>query len=72
VLIIKLLKKTCTVLVVKYYWNVEVRSGCAILWMSSAKNMKKFSLLLKKLLRRLITMDPPPQLSPRTTVTALK
>jgi hypothetical protein len=44
---------------VKYYWN-EARPGCAIPWMSSAKEMKKLSLLLlannlllKKLLRRL-------------------
>jgi hypothetical protein len=46
-------------LVVKYYWN-EAHPGRAILWMSSAKYMKKLSLLLlannlllKMLLRRL-------------------
>jgi hypothetical protein len=47
-------------LVVKY-WN-EVCPGCSILWMSSAKDMKKLSLLLlannlllKQLLRRLLS-----------------
>jgi hypothetical protein len=57
-LLIKLLR--ALYLVVKYYWN-EARPGCAILWMSSTKDMKNLCLLLlanylllKKLLRRLL------------------